>query len=68
MITKNTSVEAARSVLEWKGGTLIKIENNKQHVIRFRLRGVNYRFDPNGIFSRAGIEKNIEGKTASQTR
>jgi hypothetical protein len=55
-----TSVEAARSVLELKGGTLIKIENNKQHLIRFNLRGINYGFDPNGIFSRPGIEKTLK--------
>lgn len=54
-----TSVEAARSVLELKGGTLVKIENNAQRVIRFRLRGLVYGFDPNRIFSRTGIEQTL---------
>lgn len=55
-----TSVNAARSVLELKGGTLLKIENNAQRLIRFRLRGVQYAFDPNRIFSRAGIEQSLK--------
>lgn len=54
-----TSVQAARSVLEQKGGLLIKIENNRQRVIRFRLRGKTYAFDPNRIFSRTGIEQTL---------
>ena len=54
-----TSVQAARSVLEQKGGILIKLDNNRQRVIRFRLRGKNYAFDPNRIFSRAGIEQTL---------
>jgi hypothetical protein len=57
---ENTSVEAAQSVLELKGGTLIKIENNNQRVIHFKWRGITYGFDPNGIFSRAGIEKTLK--------
>ena len=64
---ENTSVEAARSVLELKGGTLIKIENNDQRVVRFKWRGVSYAFDPNRIFSRAGIEQTLkENKRTSQ--
>lgn len=60
-----TSVQAARSVLEQKGGLLIKIENNRQRVIRFRLRGKTYGFDPNRIFSRTGIEQTLrENSTA----
>lgn len=54
-----TSVQAARSVLEQKGGLLIKIENNRQRVIRFRMRGKTYAFDPNRIFSRTGIEQTL---------
>jgi len=65
---ENTSVEAARSVLELKGGTLIKIENNDQRVVRFKWRGVSYSFDPNRIFSRVGIEQTLkENKRTSQS-
>lgn len=60
-----TSVQAARSVLEQKGGLLIKLDNSRQRVIRFRLRGRNYAFDPNRIFSRVGIEQTLrENSTA----
>jgi hypothetical protein len=63
---ENTSVEAAKSVLELKGGTLLKIENNNQRVVRFRLRGVSYGFDPNRIFSQMGIEQTLrENKRTS---
>ena len=56
---ENTSVQAAMSVLEETGGTLIKIENKNQRVIRFRLKGITYGFDPNRIFSRIGIEQTL---------
>ena len=63
-----TSVQAARSVLEFKGGTMIRIENNAQRVVRFRLRGVIYGFDPNRIYSRTGIEQTLKenGRTSPQ--
>ena len=63
-----TSVQAARSVLELKGGTMIRIENNAQRVVRFRLRGVIYGFDPNRIYSRTGIEQTLKenGRTSPQ--
>lgn len=56
---ENTSVQAAMSVLEETGGTLIRIENKNQRVIRFRLKGINYGFDPNRMFSRVGIEQTL---------
>lgn len=56
---EESSVQGARAVLEKMGGTMIKIENNRQRVIRFRLKGVTYSFDPNRIFSRTGIEQTL---------
>lgn len=55
-----TSVRAARTMLELKGGTLIRIDNNAQRLVRFRLKGVLYSFDPNRIFSRTGIEQSLK--------
>jgi hypothetical protein len=52
---EGTSVQAARQVLETKGGILIRIENGEQRQIKFRLRGRSFTIDPNRIFSRAGI-------------
>ncbi|MGB5028924.1 MAG: hypothetical protein WBO38_10515, partial [Chitinophagaceae bacterium] len=48
---ETASVEGAKAVLEITGGTLIKIENYKQRVIRFKLNGISYGFDPNRIYS-----------------
>ncbi|HMU47610.1 MAG TPA: hypothetical protein PKC72_14655 [Chitinophagaceae bacterium] len=56
---ETTSFLAAKSVLEEQGGTLINIENNNQRVIRFRLNGINYGFDPNRIYSSAGIGQTL---------
>ena len=54
-----TSVQAARAVLQERGGTMIKLENKQQRVIRFRLKGTSYGFDPNRMFSRVGIEQTL---------
>lgn len=56
---ETTSVQAAKAILEESGGTLIKIDNNHQRVIRFKFKGVYYSFDPNRMFSSAGIEQTL---------
>lgn len=56
---EGTAVEGAIPVLEQSGGTLIRLENFKQRLIRFRLNGVLYSFDPNRIYSRIGIEQTL---------
>ncbi|MBK8139582.1 MAG: hypothetical protein IPK57_00175 [Chitinophagaceae bacterium] len=56
---ETASVEGAKAVLEITGGTLIKIENYKQRVIRFKLNGISYGFDPNRIYSRVGIGQTL---------
>jgi hypothetical protein len=55
-----TSVEATRQLLESRGGVLIQIENSQKRNIKFKMRGVNYEFDPNRIFSRDGIKSTLE--------
>ncbi|MGF2413732.1 MAG: hypothetical protein ACQUYJ_15475, partial [Ferruginibacter sp.] len=57
-----TAVQAARAVLEQTGGLLIKIENKAQRIISFSFKGVVYSFDPNRIFSRAGINVTLQAK------
>jgi hypothetical protein len=52
---EKTAVQAAQAVLEQKGGILIKIENNARRMVSFSFKGVTYTFDPNRIFSKAGI-------------
>jgi hypothetical protein len=50
-----TAVDGARRLLERSGGMLLKIENNRQRNIRFKMSGRTYTCDPNRIFSRVGI-------------
>lgn len=59
---ESTAVQAARAILEQKGGILIRIENNGQRLVTFAFRGVPYTFDPNRIFSRKGIELTLKSK------
>ena len=54
-----TAVNAARSILEQRGGTIIKIENNAQRMVRFNFKGRAYCFDPNRIFSLTGINSTL---------
>jgi len=52
-----TAVDAAKKLLQQHGGILIEIENNRQRNVHFRLGKTGYHFDPNCIFSAAGIKK-----------
>lgn len=65
---ETTSVDAARRILDELGGMLIKIENNAQRNIRFRLGQNIYKVDPNRIFSKEGIKKSLEqlGRTSGK--
>ena len=54
------SVSAARKLLEKQGGLLIKIMNEGERLVKFRLHGRNYTFDPNRIFSNEGIAGTLE--------
>jgi hypothetical protein len=55
-----TSVEAAKRILETTGGIMIKIENNHQRNIQFKLKNITYSFDPNRIFDRKGIVQTLK--------
>lgn len=54
-----TAISGAQKLLENNGGLLIRIDNNKQRNIRFRLAGKFFIFDPNRIFSRTGISQSL---------
>lgn len=56
---ETTSLEAARAVLSKSGGLLINIENDNERLISFGWGGNTYRFDPNRIFTEAGIRKTL---------
>lgn len=57
---EQSSVQAARNLLQREGGLLIKFENNQNRNIRFRLKGKYYTFDPNRMFSRAGATQSLK--------
>lgn len=57
---EETSVEAARKILEKGDGKLIRILNNRKRNISFRLNNEVYAVDPNRIFSRIGIERTLK--------
>ncbi|PZR27667.1 MAG: protein tyrosine phosphatase [Citrobacter freundii] len=54
-----TSLLAAKNVLAACGGILINIENNNERFISFSMNGRIYRFDPNRIFTEAGIKETL---------
>lgn len=54
-----TSLLAAQNVLAEHGGVLINIENNNERFISFSMNGHAYRFDPNRIFTEAGIKETL---------
>lgn len=56
---ESTSVNAAKALMETNGGLFIKIENDHKRNIKFKLEGRIYTFDPNQIFSRAGIIRSL---------
>ena len=56
---ETTSVDAARAVLEETGGMLIRLDNRNNRFIEFSIHGKPYRFDPNRMFSVAGIRSNL---------
>lgn len=54
-----SSINGAKQWLKENGGLMIQIENNGQRNIRFRYHGKTYTFDPNRMFSAAGIEQTM---------
>ncbi len=50
-----TAIEVSKAVLRKTGGTLIKINNNRQRLVSFRIHGSLFQFDPNRMFTRQGI-------------
>lgn len=57
---ENTSVVAGKIVIEQTGGRLIELTHSGRRNIRFNLNGEQFAFDPNRIFSDAGIRDTLE--------
>jgi hypothetical protein len=59
---EQASVEAGRVVLEKHGGRLIELVHSGKRRVVFSLNGKEYSFDPNRIFSPAGIRLTVRGE------
>jgi hypothetical protein len=57
---ENTSVAAGKVIIEQSGGRLIELSHGGHRLVTFILGGENYSFDPNRIFSDAGIQATLE--------
>lgn len=57
---ENTSVVAGKIVIEQSSGRLIQFSHSGRRNMRFTLGGERYAFDPNRIFSDAGIRDTLE--------
>jgi hypothetical protein len=56
---ENTAVEAAKNIVKINGGTLVELKHTGERLISFHLNGTPYRFDPNRIFTPAGVTKTL---------
>lgn len=57
---EDTSVAAGRANIERHGGRVIELVHSGQRLITFHLNGQKYAFDPNRIFSDAGITATLK--------
>lgn len=57
---ENTSVEAAKSVADKVGGTVIELKHSGDRLINFNFKNKSYKIDPNRIFTRVGINKTLK--------
>lgn len=56
---EQTALEATRSLLTREGGQLVRLSNWNKRFVRFRVHGKFYSFDPNGMFTREGVERSL---------
>jgi hypothetical protein len=61
---EDTSVAAGKIVIEQTGGRLIQFSHSGRGNIRFTLNGERYAFDPNRIFSDAGIRDTLKRQSS----
>lgn len=57
---ENTSVIAGKKILAKTGGRLIELHHSGHRHVVFQLDSQTYRFDPNRIFSPAGVRATLE--------
>ncbi len=57
---ETTALKAARAVIRTEGGSLLTLVHSGQRNIRFTLHKKQYEFDPNRIYTNAGIEQTLK--------
>jgi len=57
---ENTSVTAGRIALHDFPGRLLELQHSGKRLVEFELGGHRYRFDPNRVFSDAGVQATLE--------
>jgi hypothetical protein len=57
---EKTALQAARAVVDSEGGSIVTLHHPGGRNIVFRLDGVRYEFDPNRMFTDAGIKKTLK--------
>ncbi len=60
---ENTSVEAGLANINRFGGRLIELVHSGERLVTFSVAGDKFSFDPNRIFSDAGIEDTLKKKS-----
>lgn len=65
---ENTSVQAAKSVVDKQGGKIIELKHTGARLINFKLNNKPYTIDPNRIYTKIGINKTLlkNGKTSPE--
>ncbi|WP_051296171.1 hypothetical protein [Eisenibacter elegans] len=62
---ENTSVEAAKNVIDRFGGRLVELQHSGERILKFRLKGAVYGLDPNRIFTDQGIRQTLSRYSAA---
>ena len=60
---EDTSVAAGLVNIKRFGGRIIELAHSGERLIKFNLEGKDFTFDPNRIFSDAGIRATLEAKS-----
>lgn len=57
---ETTALQAAKKVIQQQGGNILTLHHSGSRNIHFHLKGKDYEFDPNRIFSEKGIQKSLK--------
>ena len=57
---EKTSVKAAKQLMEQSGGRLLELQHGGGRLVNFEFQGKQYKFDPNRIFTSAGVDQTLK--------